>query len=171
MATRKTTHPRTKRKQPQTLPEPAPIHRHARDQAEQCARLADTPATNPHAAGIDVGDTTHWVCVEATPDGTDTVREFFAHTPGLRQLVAWLRSCGVATVALEASGAYGHVLYLSLLEAGFHLMRYGMGYVKQTEAAYAEEVRDRLEKQLRRRAKELGFEVKKLEPTAAPTTS
>jgi transposase len=46
----------------------------------------------------------------------------------------------------------------------YHLMRYGMGYVKQTEAAYAEEVRGRLEKQLRRRAKELGFEVRKVEP-------
>jgi hypothetical protein len=53
----------------------------------------------------------------------------------------------------------------------YHLMRYGMGYVKQTEAAYAEEVRERLEKQLRRRAKELGFEVKKVEPTTVPTTS
>jgi hypothetical protein len=48
----------------------------------------------------------------------------------------------------------------------YHLMRYGMGYVKQTEAAYAEEVRQRLEKQLRRRARELGFEVKKVEPPA-----
>jgi hypothetical protein len=46
----------------------------------------------------------------------------------------------------------------------YHLMRYGMGYVKQTEAAYAEQVRERLEKSLHRRAKELGFEVTKIEP-------
>ena len=51
----------------------------------------------------------------------------------------------------------------------YHLMRYGMGYVQQTETAYAEEVRGRLEKQLRRRAKELGFEVRKVEPVATPT--
>jgi len=50
----------------------------------------------------------------------------------------------------------------------YNLMRYGMAYVKQTEAAYAEQVRDRLEKQLRRRAQELGFELKKLEPAALP---
>ena len=43
-------------------------------------------------------------------------------------------------------------------------MRHGVAYMKQEEAAYAEQVRARLEKQLQRRAKELGFEVKKIEP-------
>jgi len=46
----------------------------------------------------------------------------------------------------------------------YHLMRHGAAYVKQTEDAYAEQVRERLEKQLRRRAKELGFAVTKVEP-------
>jgi len=36
--------------------------------------------------------------------------------------------------------------------------------VRQTEAAYAEQVRGRLERQLRRRALELGYELKKIEP-------
>ena len=49
----------------------------------------------------------------------------------------------------------------------YHLVRYGAAYVKETEAAYAEQVRARLEKQLQRRARELGFEVKKIEPAAA----
>jgi hypothetical protein len=44
-------------------------------------------------------------------------------------------------------------------------MRHGVAYMKQEEAAYAEQVRARLEKQLQRRAKELGFEVKKIEQT------
>ena len=48
----------------------------------------------------------------------------------------------------------------------YHLVRYGAAYVKETEAAYAGQVRARLEKQLRRRAKELGFEVTKIEATA-----
>ena len=43
-------------------------------------------------------------------------------------------------------------------------MRYGMAYVRQTEEAYAAQVRDRLEKQLQRRAKELAYELKKIEP-------
>ncbi len=138
MAARKTAH--AKRKEPHALPEPVP--RHVRDQAEQCARLADAPAANPHAAGIDVGDTTHWVCVEATPDGSDTVREFFAHTPGLRQLVAWLKSCGVTTVALEASGAYAHVLYLTLLEAGFHVLMTSPQFTRQIKGRPKTDRRD-----------------------------
>ena len=47
------------------------------------------------------------------------MRAFLAHTAGLRQLVAWLPCCAVTTVALEASGVYGHVLFLTLREAGF----------------------------------------------------
>src|SRR5947209_2573383 len=35
-------------------------------------------------------------------------------------------------------------------------------YVKQTEEAYAEQVRQRPERQLRRRARELGFELRKI---------
>ena len=48
----------------------------------------------------------------------------------------------------------------------YHLMRYGEAYVKQTEKQYAAEVRERQEKQLKRRAKELGFELKMVEPPA-----
>jgi hypothetical protein len=50
----------------------------------------------------------------------------------------------------------------------YHLVRDGVAYVQQTEAAYAEQVRERLEKQLRRRAWELGFELHKIEPVASP---
>jgi hypothetical protein len=38
--------------------------------------------------------------------------------------------------------------------------------VRREEAAYAAQVRDRQEKQLRRRAKELGFEVTRIGPPA-----
>jgi transposase len=140
MATRKTTP--AKRKPPQAAPQPVPLPQHLRDQTQQCAHLADTPVTNPHAAGIDVGETTHWVCVRTTPDGSDTVREFFAHTPGLRQLVAWLRSCGVTTVALEASGAYGQVLYLTLLEAGFDVLMTAPHFARQIKGRPKTDKRD-----------------------------
>jgi hypothetical protein len=49
----------------------------------------------------------------------------------------------------------------------YNLMRYGVEYSKQSEAAYAEQVHERLEKQLRRRARELGFE---LQPITPPPT-
>jgi hypothetical protein len=50
----------------------------------------------------------------------------------------------------------------------YNLMRYGVAYTQQTEAAYAEQVHARLEKQLRRRARELGFELKPIEAAAVP---
>lgn len=46
-------------------------------------------------------------------------------------------------------------------------MRHGIAYMRKEEAAYAEQVRERLEKQLHRRAKELGYELKKIEPALA----
>jgi transposase len=104
-----------------------------RRQTEAAARLESLPVTNRHAAGIDVGDRSHWVCVETTPDSSDTVREFPAHTPGLRALVAWLRLCAVTTVALEATGVYSHVLFLTLLEAGFHVVTVSAKFTRQIQ--------------------------------------
>ncbi|WP_145241116.1 hypothetical protein [Urbifossiella limnaea] len=46
----------------------------------------------------------------------------------------------------------------------YNLMRYGVAYMRREEAAYAEQVRERQEKQLLRRAKELGFEVTRVAP-------
>ena len=106
------------------------------------ADLAALPVRHEHAAGIDVGDTTHWACVGATPDGTDTVREFPAHTPGLREVVAWLTRCGVTTVALEASGAYGHVLYLTLVEAGFAVVMTSPAFTRQIKGRPKTDRRD-----------------------------
>jgi transposase len=94
-----------------------------KQQAEAEPKMAQMPIIHEHAAGVDVGDRSHWVAVDKTPDGStdskDTVREFPSHTPGLRRLVDWLRQCGVTTVALEATGAYGNALYMKLVEEGF----------------------------------------------------
>ena len=51
----------------------------------------------------------------------------------------------------------------------YNLLRYGLAYVQQEEAAYAQQVHVRLEKQLRRRARELGYELKKIDPPAPMT--
>ena len=104
-----------------------------RSKAEEAAKLASMPVRNPHAAGIDVGDRTHWVCVEHTPDGSAATREFPAHTPGLRELMAWLKFCGITTVALEASGAYGHVLFLTLLEEGWNVLITSPKFTRQIQ--------------------------------------
>jgi transposase len=119
--------------------------RHAeqtRRQAQECAKLVSLPVQHDHAAGIDVGDQSHWICVEATPDGSDTVREFPAHTPGLRQLLDWLRQCGVTTVALEATGAYAHVLFLTLVEADFTVVMTPPQFARQIKGRLKTDKRD-----------------------------
>jgi transposase len=111
------------------------------DETSPCAELASLAVQHPRAAGIDVGDATHWVCVDA--DGGDAaVREFPAHTPGLRQLVSWLRAHAVTTVALEATGAYGHVLFLTLLEAGFDVVTTAPTFTRQIKGRPKTDRRD-----------------------------
>jgi transposase len=112
-----------------------------KDETSACAELASLAVQHPKAAGIDVGDATHWVCVDAD-GGDDAVREFPAHTAGLRQLVAWLRAHGVTTVALEATGAYGHVLFLTLLEAGFPVITTAPAFTRQIKGRPKTDRRD-----------------------------
>ena len=49
--------------------------------------------------------------------------------------------------------------------------RYGAPYVQKTEATYAEQVRERQERQLQRRARELGYELKKIETAEQPASA
>jgi len=142
------------RRNVRTRPTPAPAPaandlsraaRHAektRRHAEECAKLVSMPVQHAHAAGIDAGDISHWACVESTPDDTDAVREFPAHTAGLRQLVDWLRQCGVTTVALEATGVYAHVLFLTLLEAGFVVVMTAPQFARQIKGRPKTDKRD-----------------------------
>src|SRR5262249_53101665 len=111
-------------------------------QARQTAELAALPVHNPRAAGIDVGDRSHWACVGSTPDGSETVREFPAHTAGLRQLVAWLKTCDATSVALDAPGVYGHVLSLPLLEAGLHVVVTSPKFTRQIQGRPKTDRRD-----------------------------
>jgi len=79
-------------------------------------------------------------------------------------LGAYLEAAAVAAGGPEGDHAAAH----KLARIVYNLMRYGVAYAKQTEAAYAEQVRERLERQLRRRAQELGFELRPIAPPVAP---
>lgn len=74
----------------------------------------------PHAAGIDVGASSHWVAVprHATEDA---VREFGAMTDDLNAMADWLLACGVDTVALESTGVYWIPLYEVLEQRGLQV--------------------------------------------------
>jgi transposase len=71
----------------------------------------------PHAAGIDVGASSHWVAVP--PHLADeAVREFGAMTADLYALADWLLACDVDTVALESTGDYWIPVYEVLEQRG-----------------------------------------------------
>src|SRR5712691_8648730 len=65
---------------------------------------------HPHAAGIDVGNSAHYVAVR--PDVyPDSVRRFECFTAYLHHLADWLQHCGVTTVAMQSTGVYWMPLY------------------------------------------------------------
>ena len=74
-------------------------------------------------------------------------------------LGAYLRRQRSRLGAPKAITAAAH----KLARVVYGLMRFGQAYVKQTEQGYAEQVRERQERQLGRRARELGYELKKVE--------
>ena len=93
------------------------------------ATLTLLQTLHPHAAGIDIGAVELWVCV---PPGTvppagpaapgalpANVRRFGAFTADLHAIAAWLRQCGVTTVAMESTGVYWIPLYDLLEREGF----------------------------------------------------
>jgi len=75
---------------------------------------------NLWAAGIDIGATSHFVAV---PDGCDKnpVREFKTFTTNLNELAAWLKQCGITTIAMESTGVYWIPVYELLEKQGFEV--------------------------------------------------
>ena len=90
------------------------------------------PVIHAHAAGIDVGATSHWVCVpqDAVAEDQSAVREFGAFTRDLDKLVEWLRGCGVQTVAMESTSVYWIPLFQKLEAAGLEAILVNARHVR-----------------------------------------
>ena len=74
---------------------------------KEAAHVEALPVQHPHAAGIDVGSRSHWVCVGFTTEAASClIQEFPAHTDGLKAIAAFLREHQVNTVALEPGLSY-----------------------------------------------------------------
>jgi transposase len=84
------------------------------------ASSAGLSLVNPDAAGIDVHSNMHMVCVPADRDA-NPVRQFGANTVDLQEIAAWLKKCGVKTIALESTGVYWIPLFELLESAGFEV--------------------------------------------------
>jgi transposase len=63
------------------------------------------PAPRPDVAGADIGAREIALCVPAGRD-PQPVRTFATFTADLQAAVAWLRQCGVRSVAMESTGLY-----------------------------------------------------------------
>lgn len=83
----------------------------------------------PNAAGIDVGAREIYVAVARDRD-PEPVRCFSTFTEELRAIAAWLKRCGVASVAMESTGVYWIPLYEVLEEAGLRVCLVNSRHVK-----------------------------------------
>jgi transposase len=93
---------------------------------------AQMPVIHPHAAGIDVGATAHWVCVpeDSVAEDQSPIREFGACTRDLDELVEWLLKCGVKTVAMESTSVYWIPLFQKLEAAGLEVLLVNARHVR-----------------------------------------
>jgi transposase len=83
----------------------------------------------PNAAGIDVGAREIYVAVARDRD-PEPVRCFSTFTEELRAIAAWLKQCGVVTVAMESTGVYWIPLYEVLEESGLRVCLVNSQHVK-----------------------------------------
>jgi len=75
---------------------------------------------HPDAAGIDIGNESHYVAVPPSRD-QEPVRRFGCVTAELREMAAWLKRCGIRTVAMQSTGVYWIAVYDVLEEAGLEV--------------------------------------------------
>lgn len=75
---------------------------------------------HPHAAGIDIGNESHYVAVPPSRD-CQPVRRFGCTTAELKIMAEWLKQCGIRTVAMQSTGVYWIAVFDILEEAGFEV--------------------------------------------------
>jgi transposase len=103
----------------------------AQHEAER-RQVEGLPVTQAHAAGIDIGSRSHWVCVGSRQgDPTGFIQEFPAHTNGLQQILAFLQQHPITTVARESTGIYWVPLYELLDAHGLEVLLVDPRYTKQ----------------------------------------
>jgi transposase len=100
----------------------AGLNRKQRKELARRLRVADPglEVMHPHAAGIDIGNSAHYVAVRPDRD-PDSVRRFDCFTADLHRLADWLQQCGVTTIAMQSTGVYWIPLYEILDARGFEV--------------------------------------------------
>ena len=75
---------------------------------------------HPHAAGIDIGNESHYVAVPPARDSLQ-VRRYGCTTGELKAMANWLKLCGIRTVAMQSTGVYWIAVYDILEAAGLEV--------------------------------------------------
>ena len=76
---------------------------------------------HPDAAGIDIGNESHYVAVPPSRD-TQPVRRCGCTTAELKQRWPdWLKQCGIRTVAMQSTGVYWVAAYDIFEQAGLEV--------------------------------------------------
>ena len=60
---------------------------------------------HPDAAGIDIGNESHYVAVPPSRD-RQAVRRFGCTTAELKAMADWLQQCRIHTIAMQSTGVY-----------------------------------------------------------------
>src|ERR1700751_5831203 len=115
--------------------------RKRKNKASKRVHFQSLPLINPNAAGIDVGSKEHVVAVPPDRDA-QPVRTFQAFTPDLHELAAWLKRCGIETVAVESTGIYWISLYEVLEQYGFEIRVVNARHVKHVPGRTKTDVLD-----------------------------
>jgi transposase len=75
---------------------------------------------HPDAAGIDIGNESHYVAVPPTRD-SQPVQRFGCTTAELKAMAEWLKQCRIRTIAMQSTGVYWIAVYDILEQAGLEV--------------------------------------------------
>src|SRR5258707_15856597 len=73
-----------------------------------------------NAAGIDIGNESHYVAVPPSRD-SQPVRRYGCTTGELKAMADWLKQCGIQTVAMQSTGVYWVAVYDILEQVGLEV--------------------------------------------------
>jgi transposase len=118
-------HPQEKNKRATNPPTQHHWHEMNRKQRRETMRKVQSEdlsleVIHPHAAGIDIGNQSHYASVPPSRD-SQPVRCFGCTTSELKAMAAWLQQCGIRTVAMQSTGVYWIAVYDILEQAGFEV--------------------------------------------------
>jgi transposase len=102
--------------------QPGRLNRQRRRELGRQIAAADPglEVVHPDAAGIDIGNASHFVAIPPERDPVP-IREFGAWTAALQEMAGWLTAHGIRTVAMQSTGVYWIAVQEVLEQAGLEV--------------------------------------------------